>query len=88
VHAQPSELLDDGMTTWVTKWLYLPGIGWDRVIRTASSADVRRYASTPLLDSANPVLVPLETLYGRDHYEFPPREEPPWRWKVRSIYPG
>jgi len=72
----------------VSYWLYRPGIGWDRVTRAASSADVHRYASTPLLDSANPVLVPLETLYGRDHYEFPPREEPPWRWKVRSVYPG
>jgi len=41
-----------------------------------------------ILDSANPVLVPLETLYGRDHYDFPPAEEPPWRWKVESVYPG
>jgi hypothetical protein len=53
-----------------------------------SAGDVERYAGTPLLDSANPVLVPLETLYGRDHYDFPPAEEPPWRWKVESVYPG
>src|SRR3954447_18508255 len=72
----------------VSYWLYRPGIGWDRTVRHASSADVERYASTPLLDSANPVLVPLETLYGRDHYDFPPSEEPPWRWKVQSVYPG
>jgi hypothetical protein len=72
----------------VSYWLYRPGIGWDRVVRRASAADVDRYASTPLLDSANPVLAPLETLYGRDHYEFPPAEEPPWRWEVSSTYPG
>jgi hypothetical protein len=37
---------------------------------------------TPLLDSANPRLVPLETLAGRNHVVFPPPEEPPWRWEV------
>jgi hypothetical protein len=72
----------------VTYWLYRPGIGWDRAVREASSAEVERYASTPLLDSANPVLVPLETLYGRDHYDFPAGEEPPWRWRVQSVYPS
>jgi hypothetical protein len=72
----------------VSYWLYRPGIGWDRVVRRGTASDVERYASTPLLDSANPVLVPLETLYGRDHYDFPPAEEPPWRWKVSSVYPG
>ena len=72
----------------VTYWMYRPGIGWDRAVRTGSAADVAHYAATRLLDSANPVLVPLETLYGRDHYDFPRGEEPPWRWKVDSIYPG
>jgi hypothetical protein len=72
----------------ITYWLYRPTVGWDRAMRRASSADVERYASTPLLDTANPVLVPLETLYGRDHYDFPPAEEPPWRWAVSSIYSG
>jgi hypothetical protein len=72
----------------VSYWLYRPGLGWDRAVRTATSADAEGYAATPLPESANPVLVPLETLYGRDHYEFPPAEEPPWRWKVQSVYPG
>jgi len=63
-------------------------IGWERVLRSAGSAEVERYFSTPLLDSANPVLVPLETLYGRNHYDFPAAEEPPWRWNVPSVYPG
>jgi hypothetical protein len=26
----------------------------------------------------------LETLPGRDHYLFPPGEEPPWRWSIAS----
>jgi hypothetical protein len=77
-----------GGSVEVSYWLYRPGIGWDRAVRNASAADVERYAGTPLLDSANPVLVPLETLYGRDHYDFPPGEEPPWRWEVESVYPG
>ena len=72
----------------VTYWLYRPSVGWDRVVRRATAADVERYSSTPLLESANPVLVPLETLYGRNHYDFPPVEEPPWWWKVPSVYPG
>jgi hypothetical protein len=69
-------------------WLYRPRLGWNRVIRRASAADVARLAATPLLDSANPLLVPLETLYGRNHYDFPASEEPPWRWVVPSVYPG
>jgi hypothetical protein len=72
----------------ITYWLYRPTIGWDHVVREASSVEVERHASTPLLESANPVLVPLETLYGRNHYDFPPAEEPPWRWEVPSAYRG
>jgi hypothetical protein len=86
-----TSVLDDrraGGEVEVSYWLYRPGIGWDRAVRRASSADVERYASTPLLETANPVLVPLETLYGRDHYDFPTDEEPPWRWTVDSVYAG
>jgi hypothetical protein len=72
----------------VTYWLYRPGVGWDRVTRRASSADVAAHALTPLLQTANPRLVPLETLPGRNHYDFPAAEEPPWRWQVQSVYPG
>ncbi|HMC06656.1 MAG TPA: hypothetical protein VKG89_04585 [Solirubrobacterales bacterium] len=72
----------------VSYWVYRPGIGWDRVVRHATSADIAAHASTPLLETANPRLVPLETLPGRNHYPFPPAEEPPWRWKVPSVYPG
>jgi hypothetical protein len=75
-------------TVEVTYWLYRPGIGWDRVVRRATSADVDAHASTPLLESATPRLVPLETLPGRNHYQFPAAEEPPWRWLVPGVYPG
>ena len=72
----------------LTYWLYRPGLGWSRVTRQASSADVARLASTPLLDTAIPALVALETLPGRDAYEFTASEEPPWRGLVVSRYPG
>jgi len=75
-------------TVEITYWLYRPQIGWDRVVRRASSADVAAHASTPLLETANPRLVPLETLPGRNHYDFPVAEEPPWRWLVPGVYPG
>ncbi|MEK6326414.1 MAG: hypothetical protein AABM66_02660 [Actinomycetota bacterium] len=72
----------------ITYWLYRPGVGWARVTRRASAAEVADHASTPLLETANPRLVPLETLPGRNHYSFPAAEEPPWRWQVESVYPG
>jgi hypothetical protein len=72
----------------ITYWLYRPTVGWDRVVRRASSTDVKANASTPLLETANPRLVPLETLPGRNHYAFPISEEPPWRWGVEGVYPG
>ena len=63
-------------------WLYRPSLGWERIKRRASSTDVAEHAMTPLLESANPRLVPLETLPGKNHSRFAPNEEPPWRWKV------
>jgi hypothetical protein len=69
-------------------WLYRPTLGWERVARTAGSADVAEHAMTPLLESDVPRLVPLETLASRNHVAFPPGEEPPWRWRVESVYPG
>lgn len=72
----------------ITYWLYRPGIGWDRVRRRATSAYVAGQTSTPLLETANPRLVPLETLPGRNHYAFPAAEEPPWRWQIQGVYPG
>ena len=75
---------------WIelTYWLYRPGLGWERVVRRASQAQVEAAGSTPVLLSDDPALVPLETLPGRDHYGFPPGEEPPWQWHVEGRYPG
>jgi len=68
-------------------WLYRPGLGWSRVTRKISSREVDRYAATPLLQADVPVLVPLETLSGRDSFEFAPGEEPPWRGLVTTTVP-
>jgi hypothetical protein len=75
----------DGSVT-IDYWHYRPTVGWERVRRTASAADIAAEAMTPLLESANPRLVPLETLAGRNHVRFAPGEEPPWRWRVGSVY--
>ena len=71
----------------VTYWEYRPTLGWERTSRAATSADVEAAAKTPLLETDVPRLVALETLAGRNHYEFPAAEEPPWRWQVESVYP-
>ena len=68
----------------ITYWLYRPGLRWDRIVRTAGSAEVAAASSIRLSLEDDPALVPLETLPGRDHYPFPPGEEPPWRWSVPS----
>jgi len=75
---------------WVelSYWLFRPGLGWERVVRRAGQAQVEAASGVSVLVSDDPALVPLETLPGRDHYEFAPGEEPPWRWKVASRYPG
>ena len=75
---------------WVelTYWLYRPGLGWERVVRRAGPAQVEAAAGVRVLLGDDPALVPLETLPGRDHYDFPPGEEPPWRWRVSPRYPG
>ncbi|MDQ3759604.1 MAG: hypothetical protein M3331_06660 [Actinomycetota bacterium] len=75
----------DGTVT-IDFWLYRPTLGWERQRRTASSADVAAHAKTPLLEAANPRLVPLETLAGRNHVDFPAGEEPPWRWQLASTW--
>ncbi|MGI8462215.1 MAG: hypothetical protein ACR2OC_11380 [Solirubrobacterales bacterium] len=70
----------------VTYWLYRPELGWQRIERRASNAEVVAAAPTPLLETQDPALVPLETLDGRNHYEFASSEEPPWRWRVESAH--
>ncbi|HEX8959313.1 MAG TPA: hypothetical protein VF770_05780, partial [Solirubrobacterales bacterium] len=86
-----TQLLDRRRTLgWVelTYWLYRPGLGWEGVVRRAGRAQIEAARGVRVLLSDDPALVPLETLPGRDHYEFPPAERPPWRWHVHSLYPG
>jgi hypothetical protein len=75
-------------TVEVLYWLYRPGLGWERIARRASAADVAGASGVRVLERDDPALVPLETLPGRNHYEFSAGEEPPWRWQVAGVYPG
>jgi hypothetical protein len=68
----------------VSYWLYVPGLDWGRIVRTARPAEIAAASSIRLNLEDDPALVPLETLPGRDHYLFPPGEEPPWRWSIAS----
>jgi Flp pilus assembly pilin Flp len=86
-----TEIVDRrGSAGWVelVYWLYRPSLGWERLARRAAQADVEAAAGTEILAEADPTLVPLETLPGRNHYEFPASERPPWQWRVAGRYPG
>jgi Flp pilus assembly pilin Flp len=67
-------------------WIYRPTIGWELVTEHIATADLNSHSSVPLLETADPVLVPLETLLGRDDARFSAGEEPPWRGKVESAW--
>jgi hypothetical protein len=86
-----TELIDrrssDGSVE-VVYWLYRPGLGWERLSRRATQADVEAAAGVEVLERDDPALVPLETLPGRNHYAFPASERPPWQWRVTARYPG
>lgn len=75
---------------WVelTYWLYRPGLGWERQVRRVTQTDVDAASGTPVLLENDPALVPLETLPGRNHYDFPASERPPWQWRIAGRYPG
>jgi hypothetical protein len=66
----------------ITYWEYRPTAGWSARMVEAGAAEIARLGSTPLLEDQVPALVPLETLPGANHYEFPPGEVPPWRWHI------
>ncbi|MGB7686663.1 MAG: hypothetical protein WBL45_12880, partial [Solirubrobacterales bacterium] len=72
----------------VVYWLYRPSLGWERNARRASQADVEAADDVRVLLRDDPNLVPLETLPGRNHYEFPAGERPPWQWTVQAHHPG
>jgi hypothetical protein len=86
-----TQILDRRRTLgWVelTYWLYRPGLGWERIVRRAGQAQVDAAAGVPVLLGDDPALLPLETLPGRNHYEFPASERPPWQWHIHGLYPG
>jgi hypothetical protein len=72
----------------IVYWLYRPGLPWQRIARRASEADIEAAAGVEVLERDDPALVPLETLPGRNHYDFPAVERPPWRWRLAGRYPG
>jgi hypothetical protein len=69
-------------------WLYRPTLGWERLVRRADQTQINAASEVEVLLSDDPALVPLETLPGRNHYEFPAGERPPWQWHVSGRYPG
>jgi Flp pilus assembly pilin Flp len=86
-----TELIDRRRVAgWVeiVYWLYRPGLGWERLARRAGQAQVDAASGVRVLLEDDPNLVPLETLPGRDHYDFPTGERPPWQWHVQGRYPG
>jgi Flp pilus assembly pilin Flp len=86
-----TEIVDRRRTLgWVELvfWLYRPTLGWERLVRRANQAQIDAARGVEVLLRDDPALVPLETLPGRDHYEFPAGERPPWQWHVRGFYPG
>jgi hypothetical protein len=72
----------------IVYWLYRPALGWQRIARRATRAEVEAAAGAEVRAQDDPALVPLETLPGRNHYEFPPSERPPWQWHILGRYPG
>lgn len=69
-------------------WLYRPTLGWERLARRSDAADVEAASGVEVLVEDDPALVPLETLPGRNHYEFPAAERPPWQWRIAGRHPG
>jgi hypothetical protein len=69
-------------------WSYRPSAGWERTVRVAGPGEIEAASGTRLTLEDSPRLVPLEILPGRNHYELPPGDEPPWRWQVRPRHEG
>jgi len=57
-------------------------------VRRADQAQIDAASGVRVLLRDDPSLIPLETLPGRNHYEFPARERPPWQWQVQGAYSG
>jgi hypothetical protein len=71
----------------ITYWLYRPSLGWERIVRTADAPEIAAASGIRLNLEDNPALIPLETLPGKDQYDFPGGDDPPWRWKLPSRSP-
>jgi len=72
----------------IAYWLFRPGLGWEQLVRRADRAQIEAATGVEVRADDDPALVPLETLPGRNHYEFPAGEEPPWQWHLAGRYPG
>jgi hypothetical protein len=72
----------------ISYWLYRPSLGWERMLRRAGEAEIEAASGVSVLLEDDPALVPLETLPGRNHYDFAAGERPPWQWRVPGRYPG
>jgi hypothetical protein len=80
--------LEAGESWRITYWSYRPSLGWERIDRIAGPAEIEAASGTRLLLKDSPRLVPLEILPGKNHYDLPRGDEPPWRWKVEPHYDG
>lgn len=74
----------DGAAIGIDYWIYRPTAGWQLLSREVDAATRRRLGATALPDHADPKLIPLETLLGRDEASFRTGEEPPWRGLIES----
>jgi len=72
----------------ISYWLYRPTLGWERLVRRAGRVAIEAAATVEVRLGDDPALVPLETLPGRNHYDFPAAEAPPWQWRIGGRYPG
>ncbi len=79
---------DTDGTVELVYWLYRPDQGWEELRRTASAADIEAASGVRERLTDNPRLVPLEILPGRNHYDLPAGDEPPWRWRVETSHNG
>lgn len=75
-------------TVELVYWLYRPRLGWEELRRSATAADIEAASDLPVRLEDSPRLVPLEILPGRNHYDLPPGDEAPWRWRVASRHTG
>lgn len=82
------ERLGTGQAWRITYWAYRPTLGWEKTVKRAGPAEIETASGTRVLLEDSPRLVPLEILPGRNHYELPSGDEPPWRWKVGSSHQG